>query len=757
MLHDRGLSGTLPSLAILSKIEGLVVYNNQISGTLPQDTRGIKLARQLGILTVNNNRISGTLPAVWADLPLDGLVLSKNLVSGTIPNSWGRMRTLHEVSIHTNALSGTVPNGLIGSLHIIRLEASDNFLSGTLPPVLGPQLKLLSLANQSLSGSIPYSNLQKLSLSRNALSGTIPFPSGSHIRFTDLDLAYNRALSGTLPGYRYSKALATLKLVGCDTISGTLPSMPAAKDVWIGPHLYEAGWKGKLSGTLPEDLGAEVGTNHLFAIGVKLSGTIPMSLGGFNGGAFTNLELRITDISGTLPHEFIGGLTRLNGYLDLSSNRLTGTLPTQLGLVGSACTKRGVCEVQPSKPLASLASSSLVGMLFEFNRLSGTIPTQLGKLHPDYCYLNAQPRVWPGPAPTNHFACPLPQHLPATCAAHSGCYAPPPTEPPSAPPPSPSEPPFAPPPARPPTLPPASPPAPPPDPASPIPVPPMQPPPAIPPTPPTTPGPQPFAWTPVWVPIAATLATLAVLALLLRLRLLHRRNEQLTRSRERSEYDLRLLTHATSPELAAPMCMQMQEPQPQHSTPQQPRTADLATARVAHHRPTPAVAPHDSEEAAEAELEATEATFHGEQTSSVSGASQGCDPDPMPLLAGALRFSSHEPPAAITEPTIPRTAVRRPVKLMTLGEATLLPGGFMPREAALPTRPRASSPRSDSEYSCRTDQTPYGCIRLPGMSSASSAINSDAGGRGCVPFAEVRPAPTLPAQAEVVRGASNAS
>lgn len=278
--------------------------------------------------------------------------------------------------------------------------------------------------------------------------------------------------------------------------------------------------------------------------------------------------------------------------------------------------------------------------------------------------------------------------------------------------------------------------------------------------PPSAPAPRAFPWSLVWIPLAVSLAALALLTLLVRLRNLHRRNEQLSRARERTEYDLRLLAHATSSSSnapAAPAALRRTGPAadppstalqvlhevlpPACNRLQQDVRQDVAAA---------APPPHDTVSAvAHGEPAPSEATCHGERASSASHAS-----DPDDELTAAVSVSSSSlpiPPASrgVTplgmamaspslQPSVPHATTRRPVKIIaTLGEAALLPGGFTPREAAFPG-PRGGG---DSEHgSCRTDQTPYGCVRLPGASAssaASSVVNVEAarGGRGCVPFA----------------------
>jgi Leucine-rich repeat (LRR) protein len=109
----------------------------------------------------------------------------------------------------------------------------------------------------------------------------------------------------------------------------------------------------------------------------KLTGTIPTELG--NLSQLKSLDLYRNELAGTIPTE-LGNLSNLT-WLFLHNNDLTGTIPTELGnlsnltrlylstndLTGTIPTELG--------NLSNLTSLSLSG-----NELTGTIPTELGNL-----------------------------------------------------------------------------------------------------------------------------------------------------------------------------------------------------------------------------------------------------------------------------------------------------------------------------------------------------------------------------------------
>jgi len=125
-------------------------------------------------------------------------IYGNNLV-GTIPNL--NLPNLTILNISLNQLSGSIPD-FTQLPNLTKLSLVLNQLSGSIPNFNLPNLTFLSLGANRLSGSIPnftnLPNLQTLSLSSNQLSESIPnfnFPN-----LTSLDLSSNQ-LSGIIPNF----------------------------------------------------------------------------------------------------------------------------------------------------------------------------------------------------------------------------------------------------------------------------------------------------------------------------------------------------------------------------------------------------------------------------------------------------------------------------------------------------------------------------------------------------------------------------
>lgn len=142
-------------------------------------------------------------------------------ITGTIPESFGWLRDLTVVDLHSNNLQGTVPYFRYGK-KLVELQLQSNFLSGditqlaehhglttivlsgnrfngSLPVGFGdmPGLTMLDVAINQFTGSAPAdlgnaSNLEYLNLYGNQLTGTVPPSIGQLRKLKGLDLRHNR-------------------------------------------------------------------------------------------------------------------------------------------------------------------------------------------------------------------------------------------------------------------------------------------------------------------------------------------------------------------------------------------------------------------------------------------------------------------------------------------------------------------------------------------------------------------------------------
>ena len=417
------------------------------------------------------------------------LEAGSNKLSGTLPPSWSHLMFVNQLAFPANHISGTIPRDLMQScVFLADLVLGHNRLSGTVPP-----------KSQSGKGS------GTLSIEHNLLlSGTLP----SHLDLhTKLSFGFTR-MSGTIPRDGLP-ALASLDM-GFGYVRGFIPaqlsSLASIQSIQASGN--------KLSGTVPRVFGSRAMLTTLDLSYNRYSGTLPTQLGTFGSSllSFTvDGQSAGARLSGTIPTE-IGALVRLQSSFDLGFNNMSGSVPSEIGLLGS---------MRPHTLHSNSTALYLLGL--EANRFSGSLPTQLGLLAPENCMIVRHRKSHAATTSRNLFACPLPALYHKCAEGHVACNYPNPLppQPPQQPPP-PTPPPPCPP--TPPTGPPRLPPTPPP--SSPLPHPPL---------------------TPLGVALLALLLLASVcLVAVLAIRRLHRRNEHLQLSRDRSNYDLRLLTHAAT-------------------------------------------------------------------------------------------------------------------------------------------------------------------------------------------------------------------
>ncbi|TKW31162.1 hypothetical protein SEVIR_2G086700v4 [Setaria viridis] len=215
-MAENMITGSLPSLSNLVKLERLVLHSNNLTGNIPP---GLSTLPNLYQLILARNQLSGHIPSEFGQMKnLQYLDISRNRLSGSIPNELGSCTKLQSLMLSHNNLSGELPItiGNLGNLQIV-LDISDNKLIGRLPAQLGnlAMLELLNLSHNQFNGNIPSSfasmvSLTTLDVSYNNLEG--PLPAGR--LFHDAPIAWflhNTGLCGNLKGLPTCSSTAILE------------------------------------------------------------------------------------------------------------------------------------------------------------------------------------------------------------------------------------------------------------------------------------------------------------------------------------------------------------------------------------------------------------------------------------------------------------------------------------------------------------------------------------------------------------------
>ncbi len=235
------------------------------------------------------------------------------------------------VNLQTNNLNGKIPELNLPELEILRLGF--NQLSGSIPNFqLMPKLQDLFLSTNKLVGKMPpleeLKSIKEIDISLNQLSGAIPEISSASLGLLNLS---NNKLSGGLPASFAAPNLLRLNLSN-NELTGTIPD-------FIGLYKLEELnlSNNKMTGTIPNFSGLPV-LKFAFFSRNKLTGTVP------DFARFAKLQrisLDDNSLSGKLP-EF-SYLPELR-FFSVSRNKLSGTVPSF-----SSCRKKENLDISCNK------------------------------------------------------------------------------------------------------------------------------------------------------------------------------------------------------------------------------------------------------------------------------------------------------------------------------------------------------------------------------------------------------------------------
>ncbi|KAG5125101.1 hypothetical protein JHK82_031838 [Glycine max] len=213
-IDQNQISGPIPtSFANLNKTKHFHMNNNSLSGQIPPELSRLP---KLVHLLLDNNNLSGYLPRELADMPSLLIIQldNNNFEGNSIPDTYANMSKLLKMSLRNCNLRGPLPD-LRRIPHLLYLDLSFNQLNGSIPPnKLSENITTIDLSNNLLTGNIPsyfadLPRLQKLSLANNSLDGTV-----------SSSIWQNKTLNGT------EKFFLELENNNLTTISGSIDLPP---------------------------------------------------------------------------------------------------------------------------------------------------------------------------------------------------------------------------------------------------------------------------------------------------------------------------------------------------------------------------------------------------------------------------------------------------------------------------------------------------------------------------------------------------
>lgn len=285
---------------------------------------------------------------------------------------------IHHLDLPSKQLSGSCSDSLaeLQSIPMLsHLALYDNSLFGSLPPLWLPNLKLLRLDQNMLSGSLPVDilvtardNLVYVDLSRNKFSGRLPGEIGRLRKLEKLYL-YDCSFTGNIPHELGTLPLLKELRLDNNQLSGQLPAFASEPvqnvmknylsnsdengptDEFLDPISMQQEMlsieymdlhSNKLEGTLPTSLGSLRSLKELHLYSNFLSGSIPSAISHLH--ALTALRLDNNSLSGQIPHE-LSKLKNLQ-FLGLGgkNNKLSGQIPDYANYRRNVTAQGRVCN-----------------------------------------------------------------------------------------------------------------------------------------------------------------------------------------------------------------------------------------------------------------------------------------------------------------------------------------------------------------------------------------------------------------------------
>ncbi|RVW76051.1 Receptor-like protein 12 [Vitis vinifera] len=385
-LNANRLNGTLPSsLWLLSNLELLFIGNNSLADTISEvHVNKLSKLKHFGmssaslIFKVKSNWVPAfQLEGLWmstcqigpnfptwlqTQTSLRYLDISKSGIVDIAPKWFWKWASHNDLSIDLsdNQISGNLSGVLLNNTYIdlrsncfMALHLHNNSLSGDIPPSLRncKSLGLLDLGGNKLSGNLPswmgeWTTLVALSLRSNKLIGNIPPEICQLSSLIILDVS-NNSLSGTIP--KCFNNFSLMATIGTEDYAfSVLEYYYFLTTDYENLKLVIKGKESEYGSILKFVRSIDLSSNDL-------SGSIPTEISSLSGLEFLNLSCN--NLMGSIP-EKMGRMKALES-LDLSRNHLSGEIP------------------QSMKNLSFLSHLNL-----SYNNFSGRIPssTQLQSL-----------------------------------------------------------------------------------------------------------------------------------------------------------------------------------------------------------------------------------------------------------------------------------------------------------------------------------------------------------------------------------------
>ncbi|XP_042506598.1 probable inactive receptor kinase At5g10020 [Macadamia integrifolia] len=388
-LHSNQLWGDIGDLlSELRNVEYVDLSFNEFYGGLSLAAENISsLSNTIRYVNMSHNRLSGEFFSNVSLNLLRNLVvldLGDNQLTGQLPKI-NSLPNLNILRLGNNRLYGSIQEELLGdSIPLEELDLSNNWFSGSIQGIKSPNLKVLNLSSNLLAGSLP-SNLGGcviLDLSKNMISGDISTVQSWGDTMEVIDLSSN-SLSGSFPNLTTQFQNLTSIKIRNNSLVGDLPSALGSC-----PRLSAVDFSlNGLTGCIPTSFFTLLSLTYLNLSGNHFTGSIPLqgphateSLSSPSYSHIESLDLSSNSLTGSLPSAIgnMGGLKLLN----LAKNSLSGQLPSELNKL-NGLEYLDLSSNHFSGWIPDRLPSTLKFFNVSYNDLSGTVPGNLWHFPPN--------------------------------------------------------------------------------------------------------------------------------------------------------------------------------------------------------------------------------------------------------------------------------------------------------------------------------------------------------------------------------------
>ncbi|CAN6935591.1 unnamed protein product [Brassica oleracea] len=324
-LSHNNLSGELPRSLFTGcySLQILHLSHNHLGGdVLPRQTNLTSLV----VLRMDNNLFTGEIgDGLLTLVNLSVLDMSNNLLRGSVPILIPNSSDMFMLLLSNNLLEGTLPSSLLANQHLNFLDLSGNLLSGALPSYDSSMYGIkLFLHNNSFTGEIPRTlleNAEILDLRNNKLSGSIPqFVNTMDMR---IFLLKGNNLTGSIPRDLFGLKNIGLLDLSNNKLSGNIPSCLYNLSFGSGEYEQVRNGASEAYGFVPS-LQRELYRTTFLVDEFKIDYETYMSFE-------IQFAAKQRYDSYTEESEFSIGTVDFMYGLDLSSNELSGVIPSELG------------------------------------------------------------------------------------------------------------------------------------------------------------------------------------------------------------------------------------------------------------------------------------------------------------------------------------------------------------------------------------------------------------------------------------------